>query len=59
MYLCTYKTNGFLQLALTVFLLAMSEEMPEVEQSSFTQTAKLKHQGEKAAPYLSPNRITL
>lgn len=49
--------NGLLQLELTVFLLAMSEEMPEVEQSGFPQTSMLKHQGQKAPLYLSPNRI--
>lgn len=54
----TYKTNGLLQWELTVPLLAMSEEMPELEQSGFPQTAMLKHQGEKAALYLSSNRIT-
>lgn len=37
-----------------MFLLVISEEMPEVEQaSSFPQTAVLKNWGEEAALYLS------
>lgn len=48
-----YKSNSFLQLELIAFLLAVSEEMPEMEPASFfPHTAILKHWEEEAAPYL-------
>lgn len=36
-------------------LLAVSEEIAEVEQPGFPQTAALEHQGDEAALHLSPN----